>query len=67
METIKSEYAYIEHKMYLHQRYIRLFVVEINYVIQPVNYGGGFISLKYPDPVSDDIIFNQRTPYIGNW
>ncbi|ESN97174.1 hypothetical protein HELRODRAFT_193290 [Helobdella robusta] len=67
METIKSEYAYIEHKIYLHQKYIRLYVVEINYKLQPVNFGGGFLTLSYPPLVSEDIDFKKPVPYIGNW
>ena len=29
METIDCDFAYIEHRMYIHQKYIRLFVSDI--------------------------------------
>jgi len=29
METIDCDFAYIEHRMYMHQKYIRLFVSDI--------------------------------------
>lgn len=67
METIKSEYALIEHKVYMHQKYIRLYVVEINVKLQPANYGGGVLTLSYPPAISEDINFRKPVTHIGNW
>ena len=67
METIRSDYAYIEHKTFMHQKYIRLYVIQLKVNIQSTNYGGGYISLEYPEIASEDITFNKPIPHIGNW
>lgn len=68
MESIKCEYADIEHKIYVHQKYIRLFIVDIYVKMNPATLGGGTVTLNYPSfSSSDDIVFDQPRQYMGNW
>lgn len=68
METIDCEFAYIEHRMYTHQKYIRLFVSDIYARRKPESKSGGVIQLRYDRRfnVSDDIQFDQPREYYSN-
>lgn len=68
MESIKCEFADIEHRIYVHQKYIRLFVVDIFVRMNPATLGGGMISMAYPSFNStNDILFGEPRQYRGNW
>jgi len=68
METIDCDFAYIEHRMYTHQKYIRLFVSDIYVRMKPASIGGGMLSMKYPSMnASYDVIFDTPRFYFGNW
>jgi len=69
MEYIDCEYGVVYHKIYVHQKYIRLFIVD-TYVKLKESAGGGLVlKLKYPSlNSSDDMIISNPTPYKGgNW
>ena len=66
METVDCEYATIYHKIYLHQKYIRLLVVDTYAVLKPGTTGGVTVRLNYPGLNStDDIKWQGVTPYLG--
>ena len=68
MESIKCEFADIEHKIYLHQKFIRLFVVDIYVKMNPATLGGGTITMNYPKwESSGDLTFGSPLNYRGNW
>ena len=67
METIDSEYAYIEHKIYLHAKYIRLLIVDIYAQMKSTAAGGLTLTMRYPPMTSPDINFQQPIPYLANW
>lgn len=69
METIDCEFAYIEHRMYTHQKYIRLFVSDVYARRKPESKSGGVIQIHYvrvPLNDSDDIKFDQPREYYSN-
>jgi hypothetical protein len=66
MEKVDCEYATIYHKIYLHQKYIRLLVVDTFAVLKPNVNGGLTIVLKYPSENStEDITWQGKVPYLG--
>ena len=65
METIDCDFAYIEHKLYVHQKYVRLLVSDI-YAMRK-DRSSGVIHFRYPKILTDDIRFNQAHRYYGNW
>lgn len=68
METIDCDFAYIEHRMYMHQKYIRLFVSDIYAVKKRDSHGGGLLKILYPDlNVSKSINFGEKMRYNSNW
>lgn len=67
LETIDCEFAYIEHRIYTHQKYIRLFVSDFYARRKPESRSGGVIELRYPSlNVSSDILFDQVREYYSN-
>lgn len=57
-EKVESEFAYITHTMYPHQKYTNVFVSDI-YMKRKTNIpGGGVINIEYPATLeSEDIDF----------
>jgi hypothetical protein len=68
METIDAEFAYIEHRMYVHQKYTHLFVSDIHARRKMDVPGGGVIHFTYPlANHTDDISFSGKEEYYANW
>jgi len=67
MESIDCEYGVVYHKIYIHQKYIRLFVVDTYARLKPGNTVGGLtLKLSYPTlNSSSDLTFNSPAPYQG--
>ena len=67
METVDCEYATIYHKIYPHQKYIRLLVVDTYAVLKQGATGGITLMLNYPELNNTaDIIWREKpTPYLG--
>ena len=66
METVDCEFATIYHKIYLHQKYIRLLVVDTYATLKPNAIGGVTVRLNYPDlNDTNDIVWQRKTPYMG--
>jgi len=66
MESIDSEFGIVHHKIYIHQKYIRLFIVDTYVRLKPGNNGNMMLNLQYPSVNSSaDIIFTNPTPYQG--
>ena len=71
MEEIECEFAWIQHRIYAHQKYIRLLVNDI-YAWRKENTQGGVLYLDYfskfsGDPESPDIDFGSRQSHLSNW
>jgi len=65
-ESIDSEYGIVHHKIYIHQKYIRLFIVDTYARLKPGNNGSLVLNLKYPTVNSStDMIFTNPTYYQG--
>lgn len=66
MESIDCEYGIAHHKMYMHQKYIRLFVVDTYAKLKPGSTGGLVLNIKYP-PVNSsvDMTFGEPVPFQG--
>jgi hypothetical protein len=62
MEWIDTEYATIEHKIYMHQKYIRLFVVETYAKLKPTALGSVMLTLKYPSTRPMTSLFPEKRP-----
>ena len=59
-EEIESEFAYITHTMYAHQKYTNVFVSDLYIKRKRDIPGGGVITLKYPAILeSEDITFDE--------
>ena len=67
MESINCDFAVIEHRTYVHQKYIRLFVTDIYVRQQSSSIGGGTLTLMRPSLISSDTTFGIAQPYLGNW
>lgn len=66
MEMVDCEYATVYHKIYVHQKYIRLLVVDTYAVLKSGGIGGLTLRMNYPDINStDDIVWQGKTPYMG--
>jgi len=65
-ESIDCEFGMAYHRIYMHQKYIRLFVVDTYAVLKPGSNGGLVLNLKYPSINSSaDMTFGNPTPYQG--
>ena len=66
MEYIDCEYGEVYHKIYMHQKYIRLFVLDTYAIAKPGSYGGLVVNVRYPSVNSTaDMIFTNPIPYQG--
>ena len=66
MESIDCEFGTVHHKIYIHQKYIRLFVVDTHAKLKRGAYGGMVLNVKYPSlNSSNDMIFTSPVPYQG--
>ena len=66
MESIDCEFGIVHHKIYIHQKYIRLFVVDTYARLKPGSNSGMMLNLKYPSlNSSTDIIFSNPASYQG--
>jgi len=66
MESIDCEFGIAHHKIYIHQKYIRLFVVDTYARLKPGSNGGLVLMLEYPSlNSSSDMIFQNPTFYQG--
>jgi len=66
MESIDCEFGIVYHKIYIHQKYIRLFIVDTYARLKPGSNGGLMLNLKYPSiNSSSDMIFTNPTSYQG--
>jgi len=66
MESIDCEFGIAHHKIYIHQKYIRLFIVDTYARLKPGVNGGLVLNLKYPSiDSSTDMIFSNPTSYQG--
>ena len=66
MESIDCEYGIAHHKMYMHQKYIRLFVVDTYAKLKPGSTGGLVLNIKYPSVNSSvDMTFGEPVPFQG--
>ena len=71
MESIDCQFAYIEHRIYVHQKFIRLFISDIfaRRKENPGNMGGGIsLLINYPGLNSSaDIVFDKPLSEFSNW
>jgi len=66
MEYIDCEFGVVYHKIYMHQKYIRLFVVDTFAKLKPGSNGGLVLAVQYPSVNSStDMIFTSPVPYQG--
>ena len=65
MESLDCEFGIAHHKIYIHQKYIRLFVVDTYAWLKPGSNGGLVLNVKYPPLNSSDMIFQHPNPYQG--
>jgi len=66
MESIDCEFGIAHHKIYIHQKYVRLFVVDTYAKLKPGSNGALVLNMKYPMlNASTDMIFSNPTPYRG--
>jgi hypothetical protein len=66
MEMVDCEYATVYHKIYTHQKYIRLLVVDTYAVLKQGAIGGLTVRLDYPNiNNTNDVVWQGRTPYMG--
>jgi len=66
MESIDCEFGIVHHKIYIHQKFIRLFVVDTYAKLKPGSNGGLVLDVKYPAINSSaDMTFTNPTPYQG--
>jgi len=66
MESIDCELGTVHHKIYIHQKYIRLFIVDTYAQLKPGSDGGLVLNLRYPSfNSSSDMIFGNPTLYQG--
>lgn len=66
METIDCDFAYIEHKIYIHKWFIRVLVSDVYWRRKTGDQGrgGGKLILDYPDfNETEDIVFGKALPY----
>ena len=66
MEYIDCEFGVVYHKIYMHQKYIRLFVVDTFVKLKPDSHGGLVLNVQYPSVNSStDMTFTSPVPYQG--
>ena len=66
MESLDCEFGIAHHKIYIHQKYIRLFIADTYAWLKPGSHGGLVLNMQYPSlNSSSDIIFENPTPYQG--
>jgi len=66
MESIDCEFGIVHHKIYIHQKYIRLFIVDTYAKLKPGSNGGLVLNVIYPAlNSSDDITFSNPIHYQG--
>ena len=67
-EQIETTFAYITHRIYVHQKYTRLLISDLFMQAKSEIVGGGVISLDYPTTEdTTDINFQEAVQYNGNW
>lgn len=69
-ETVITDFAEVEHRMYVHQKFMRVFVVDVTAQKRATTQstGGGVINFKYPGLNStSDIVFDTPRRYNANW
>ena len=65
-EKIDCEFGIVYHKMYMHQKYIRLFVLDTYAVLKPGSNGGLVLNVRYPSVNSStDMRFTNPIAYQG--
>ena len=65
-EKIDCEFGIVYHKMYMHQKYIRLFVLDTYAVLKPGSNGGLVLNVRYPSVNSStDMRFSNPIAYQG--
>jgi len=66
MESIDCEFGIVHHKIYIHQKYIRLFVVDTYAKLKPGSNGGLVLDVQYPSiNSSTDMTFSSPVSYQG--
>ncbi len=67
MEYIDCDFAYVYHKIYVHQKYIRVLVSDIYWKRKSGSLGGGKLVLDYPEfSASPDIDFGEAQHYYAH-
>ena len=66
-ETIDCEFAMIEHRMYVHQKYVHLLVSQVYAQRKEHAIGGGILTIVYPKLVGRLVNFNKTKRYNYDW